>query len=141
MQGGDLEAAVTERLVIIIEGVLCNVRVIEGEKSRWRKAPPIAGYHINWYEVPLKRTVFIKERFPQFQIEAVTFISQEFLDEASSFMSDARIPIDSADYIAFDRFVYGLRFQDAVRAIYDSDPARLDRYGQLGVQVQPGMDF
>jgi len=140
MQGGDLEAAVSERLVIIIEGVLCNVTVIE-EKRKFRGGSRITGYHINWYETPLKRLVFIKDRFPQFQIEAVTFISLEFLEEASSFLLDALIPIDSAEYVPFDRFAYGLRFQDTLRAIYDSDPARLDRYGQLGVQVQAGKDF
>lgn len=140
MQGGDLEAAVTERLVIVIEGVLCNVTTIE-EKRKLRRGSRISGYHINWYEVPLKRVVAIKERFPQFSIEVVTFISLEFLEEASSFLLDTHIPIDSTEYTQFDRFVYGLRFQDTIRAIYDSDPDRLDRYGQLGVQVQPGMDF
>lgn len=140
MQGGDLEAAVSERIVLVIEGVLCNVRVIE-EKRRFRSGSRISGYHISWYETPLKRVVFIKERFPQFSIEAVTFINDEFLDEASSFLNDTFIPIDSAYYANFDNFTYGLRFQDDLRAIYDSDPDRLDRYGQLGVAVVAGRDF
>ena len=141
MQGGDLEAPSVERVIIVIEGVLCNVRAIEQEAGRWRKVRRIVGYHINWYDVPLKRTVYLKEHYPHFSLEAITFLGDDFLESASEFLNDAGIPFASVTEMSLERFVYGLRFQDTIRAIYDSDPARLDRYGQLGVQVQPGSDF
>lgn len=141
MQDGDLELWTRPRYVVVLEGVLCAARPIE-QKGRFRKsATRITGYHINWHEVPLKRLVYLKEQWPDTAQDIVTFISQEFLDDAIEFLDAARIQYDNVGYQSFNRFCATLRFQPDIKGIYDSDQGRLNQYGQLGVAVQRGFDF
>lgn len=140
MQHGDLEEWSRPRYVIVIEGVLCDVVPIMSDK-RFMRAEKVTGYHINWHEVPLKRAVFMKDKFPDNAMDLITFISPEFLDTAAEFLNEARIPYDTVRYQSMERFTATLRFQSDVTAIYDSDPGRLDQYGQKGIAVQRGMDF
>jgi hypothetical protein len=123
----------------VIEGVLCDPQPIT-HKRRLR-TEKVTGYHINWHEVPIKRATFMKEHWPDNGMDLVTFISEEFLDDALHFLIEARFPYDSAAYTPFNKFTSVLRFQTDLLAIYDSDPGRLDQYGQKGFQVQRGMDF
>lgn len=139
MQDGDLQEWNRPRYVIVIEGVLCDVQPIT-EKKRLR-SEKVTGYHINWHEVPLKRAVFMKERFPGNAMDLLTFIGEEFVDTAAEFLNDARIPYDTVSYQPWERFTSTLRFQHDLLAIYDSDPGRLDQYGQKGTAVQRGMDY
>jgi hypothetical protein len=110
-------------------------------RKKFFVAERVAGYHINWHEVPLKRCIDMKNRYPDNAMELVTFISEEFLEDAANFLNEARVPFDSMSYVPLERFLQTLRFQSDLLAIYDSDPGRLDRYGQKGHQVQRGHDF
>ena len=139
MQDGDLATGTRPRFIIVIEGVFCDVVTIE-HKRRFR-SPKQTGFYINWHEIPLKRATFMKERYPDNAMELVTFISEDFLDNALYFLIEARIPYDSASYMPLHKFTSVLRFQTDLLAIYDSDPGRLDQYGQKGLQVTRGMDF
>jgi hypothetical protein len=138
MQQGDLQLWTQPRWVVVLEGVLCNVIPIE-KKSRLR-GTRISGYHINWHDVPLKRMVYLKERWPENSLEVVTFID-DVLDTMVEFLDEAQIPYDKASYSRFDQFCSLMRFQTDLQAVYDSDVARLNRYGQYGVAVNRGMDF
>jgi hypothetical protein len=138
MQQGDLEQWTVPRWIVVIEGVLCNVIPIE-KKKRFRD-PQISGYHINWHDVPLKRMVYLKSKWPEASLEVVTFIP-DVLDTMVEFMDEAQIPYDKASYSRFDQFCSMMRFQNDLQKVYDSDIARLDRYGQYGVAVNRGMDF
>jgi hypothetical protein len=139
VQDGDLALFNRPRYLVVLEGVLCRHTPIERER-RFR-SPEITGYNIHWHEVPLKRLVYMKEHWPDTAQEIISFISQEFVDEAAEFLDDAQIPYDEIRYVRFDKFVATLRFQPHVSAIYDSDQERLEQYGQLGVSTQRGMDF
>lgn len=139
MQDGDLASYNRPRTVIVIEGVLAQVTPIT-EKRRFR-ADRERGYHINWYDVPLKRCAYMKQHWPETAQDFVTFISEQFLDTALAFLSETHIPFDMAAFIPFNSFTQTLRYQDDVIRVFDSDPDRLDRYGQKGVAVVPGNDF
>lgn len=139
MQHGDLDEWTRPRYLIVIEGVFCSATPIT-HKRRFR-AEQTTGYHINWYEVPLKRAMFMKDHYPNNAMDLITFISEEFLDDALHFLIEARIPYDSAEYMTMQRFTSTLRFQQELMTIYDSDPGRLDQFGQKGHQVTRGMDF
>lgn len=139
MQDGDLQEWNRPRYIIVIEGVLCDVAPIT-EKKRFR-TEKTTGYHINWHEVPLKRAVYMKDRFPDNAMDLVTFIPGDFLDVACEFLHQVRIPYDTAGYQTWQQFTSTLKYQPDVLAVYDCDPGRLDHYGQKGIAVQRGMDF
>lgn len=140
MQNGDLSEWHQPRLIIVIEGVLCTRYERVGVKKRLRK-PPILSYHTQWHDTPLKRCAFLGRKYPDTALELITFVSQDFADEAAEYLTVLNIPYTELRYTKLDQFANMLRFQQEVRAVYDSDPARLSRYGQLGVQVVAGQDF
>jgi hypothetical protein len=139
MQQGDLELWTVPRWIVVLEGVLCRVAPIE-KKSRLRGSR-ITGYHIQWYDVPLKRLVYLKERWPDTSLEIVTFVSSDLLDSALEFLDEAQIPYDKASYSTLSNFCSMMKFQNDLQKVYDSDVDRLQRYGQYGVSVTPGYDF
>jgi hypothetical protein len=142
MQGGDLEEWENPRIVIVIEGVLCRATPVTSESSKWRlNRSRIVRYHYGWYDIPLKRMVVNKGRYPEIAHDVVTFLGDVFLDGALEFMNETQIPFDAAYALDYHYFCQRLRFQTDVRAVYDSDPARLDGYGQIGKAVVAGEDW
>jgi hypothetical protein len=139
MQFGDLQEHHPERLYIVIEGVLANVVVDRTTRGRFIKTEDVQ-YHIMWYEVPLKRLIVTKERYP-YEISLVTFINQDFADRAAIYLSLVEVPYDGIEYLDLDTFVSILPYQRMVRGVYDSDAERLDRYGVYGIGVTPGEDW
>ena len=139
MQNGDLAVHHREQLVVILEGVLCLVTVSKGTRVRLRRAADT--YHISWHEIPLKRMVAIGERWPEYDVDIITFVSQEVADEAANFLEEAGIPFSSIRYQGYKSFVDTLRYKPHLRGIYDSDTSRLDEYGQVGIAVIRGYDF
>lgn len=139
MQFGDLQEHHPERLYVVIEGVLANVVVDRTKRGRWIKTDDVQ-YHIMWYEVPLKRLIVTKERYP-YEIQLVTFIDQDFADRAAIYLSLIEVPYDGIEYLDLDTFASILPYQRLVRGVYDSDPERLDRYGVYGIGVTAGEDW
>lgn len=140
MRDGDLSTWERPRIVVVIEGVLCTRHEHRGEAKRFKKAP-ILSYHTQWHEVPMKRVVFIKTRYPEMGLDLISFIDQQFVDEAAEYLDLLNIPYDTIKYVPYDNFATSLRFQTDIRAVYDSDPTRLSRYGQAGVATMLGQDF
>lgn len=138
MQNGDLEAHVRDRIIVVVEGVLCLP--IQEKERKWGRERVVA-YHINWYEIPLKRLIVTHERNPDLDVELVSFLSQKFVDLAAEYLEIAGIPYASIKFWNLRMFLDVLKFQRNLRAVYDTDPDQLDCYGQLGVQVQQGSDF
>jgi hypothetical protein len=141
MQYGDLAEFRTEALVIVLEGVLALVVDEHQVVGRFRKRDEVTGYSIIWHEIPLKRLVMISNLYPNYAIEVVTFRSDRVAELAATFLDNNRISISEVRYQGFEEFCTGLRFRPEVRAVYDSEPERLDRYGQHGVAVVRGEDF
>lgn len=140
MQDGDLATWQRERLIVILEGVLAQV-VLERHTTKIRRRQSIDGYHIIWHEVPLKRLAAIGQRWPDYEVEIVTFHDQKLVDLAADYLDEAHIPYTTIRNEKFERFTSLLKFQQNIRTIYDSDPDRLDSYGQLGRAVVRGDDF
>ena len=140
MQNGDLAEFTREQLVVILEGVLCQVTVTQDATRKLRRPRPVA-FHIHWHEIPLKRLVSMGERWPDYEVQIITFIDQRLADEAAEFLDEADIPYDSIRYQGFGTFTNMIRYRPHLRAVYDSDPERLDHYGQLGTAVIRGEDW
>src|SRR5262245_24998783 len=136
---GDLEVWERPRVVIVIEGVMCSVTAVQ-EKRRLRP-PKTTGYHVNWYDLALKRLVVMKRRYPAIAHDYVSFISDLFVDQVSEYLDAIPMPYDTLGYRGFELFCEILKFQPEIQGIYDSDPERLALYGQRGVGVLRGHDF
>lgn len=139
MEKGDLALWTRPRYVVVIEGVLCRVEPVV--KSRRFRSDVTTGFNVQWYDVPLKRLLYMKDRWPDNAQDLVTFISQEFCDQAADFLDEAQIQYDAIRYREFHQFTSTLRYQPDIQTVYDSDPARLDHFGQLGHGVVPGEDI
>lgn len=139
MQDGDLALQSRSRYIVVIEGVLCRVDPVV--KKRRLRSDAITGYNVSWYDVPIKRMLFLKDRWPDTAQDLVTFISRDFCDQAAEFLNEVGLQYDEIRYRQFSDFVLMLRYQRDIQRVYDADPARLDRYGQLGHAVVPGEDL
>lgn len=140
VQNGDLEASFPERLIIVLEGVLALVVQERQHTGRFRRTDTIT-YHIMWHEVPIKRFIVTKERYPHYELEIVTFLGESLADQAAQYLQRMNVPYDSINYESIDDFVMMLPYQRNVRAVYDSDPENLHRFGQVGVAVVRGEDW
>lgn len=139
MERGDLELWTRPRYVVVVEGVLCRVEPVLRER-RLRKSV-VTGFNAQWYDVPLKRLLYMKDRWPNTAQDLVTFLGQEFCDQAAEFLDEAGLQYDEIHYTKLDTFANTLRYKPDIQSVYDSDPARLDRFGQLGHAVVPGEDI
>jgi hypothetical protein len=139
VERGDLAVNVRPRAVVVIEGVLAQVFPITEKKLMRRERA--RGYNINWNEIPLKRCIYLKDWWPDTAIDFVTFISEDFLEVAATFLDETRIPFDAIYYRDFGQFCQSLRYQPDIQTVYDSDQDRLDHYGQRGIAVIRGEDF
>jgi hypothetical protein len=142
MQDGDLQLWTRPRYVVVVEGVLCRVEpVLAKKRFRPSTALKVTGYNAQWYDVPLKRLLYMKDRWPDTAQDLVTFVSQEFCDQAADFLDECGLQYDEIRYWEFASFASTLRYKQDIQSVYDSDPARLDRYGQLGHAVVRDEDF
>jgi hypothetical protein len=138
MQNGDLALSVRPRWIVVLEGVLAEV-MSESRRKPWGRNHTT--YHIMWHEVPLKRMVSLKYRYPENALEIVSFLNQEVVDQAARYLTTIQVPYDTLSYYSIGDFCDMLRFNPDVRAVYDSDPENLHRFGQVGVSVVRGSDF
>jgi hypothetical protein len=140
MEHGDLAVSVRPHYIVVLEGVLVTVEKVEDEK-RHRWSHPHFTTHWHWLDTPLRRLATNKRRFPDFGAEIVTFISEEAADQAAAFLDAMPLPYDSLQYVSLDQFCSLLPYREGLQVVYDSDPQRLDRYGQLGREVIRGEDY
>jgi hypothetical protein len=139
MEKGDLGLWSRPRIVVVIEGVLARVTPIT--RSRRFRSDEVTGYNAIWHDVPTKRLLYMKDRWPNVGQDLVTFISQDFCDQAAQYLDDIGFQFDEIQFRSLSDFTATLRYRQDIHSVYDSDPARLDRYGQLGHAVVPGEDF
>jgi len=138
VQHGDLAVSDREKLFLVLEGVLANVHIAHHPR-RFRRSYDVN--HVHWYEIPLKRMIVTKERYPQYELNVITFLGDELAEQAAAYLDIAGAPYDEIKAWEFDTFCTVLPVLRRVRAVYDSDPERLDHYGQAGVAVVAGNDW
>jgi hypothetical protein len=139
MERGDLALSVRPKYVLVLEGVLAHITPIVVERKM--RSDRHVGWNISWHDVPLRRLATMTRRFPDVNAEIVTFISEAMADTAGEYLDLINIGYSAIAYHPFEQFCQLLSFQEDLQAVYDSDPNRLDRYGQLGNAVIRGEDW
>lgn len=140
MQNGDLSEYDQPTVVFVLEGVLCDVTEVEETTGRIRKHRSVS-YDLDWYELPLKRIVVLKNAYPDVSIEVVTFTSEAVAERAANHLERIRIPVNGVSYESFKDWTFSLRFRPEIQTIYDSDLERIHFFGQRGYAVSKGTDF
>jgi predicted component of type VI protein secretion system len=138
MEQGDLAVSTRQRAVFVLEGVLASVTPTT---SRGLFRLKVTGWNVHWYDVPIKRCVTNKNRYPQYGLDVVTFLGQDVADIGAEFLTSINFPHDTIEYHNFRKYTQMLPYQAEIVVIYDSDQDRLERYGQLGRAVVMGQDF
>lgn len=140
MQYGDLAESRRESLVIVLEGVLCHITEVASTKRRFRRDTDRV-WHFQWHEVPLKRMISIRERYPAYELGIVTFLGDSVCETAADYLNSIEVGYDSIETWDLESFAMSVRFRPNLRAVYDSDLERLDHYSQVGVAVMRGADW
>lgn len=139
MQNGDLSASAVARMVAVLEGVLIDVDEVHA-KGRFGKDKVTTDWH--WLDLPLKNLVSIKRRFPEAAVDIVTFLGDEAAERANGFLNRYGLDDFNEVYAAdFKDWCWALPFRPDIVTVYDSDPDRLDHYGQRGYAVVKGSTF
>jgi hypothetical protein len=141
MQHGDLATWYRPQMVVVMEGVLCDVDPVTETRGRIRKHDVIVGYDLSWHEIPLKRMIYLAHRWEDADIVIVTFTSPAVAERGMDYLDKANVPYRSLEYHNFDEWTGLLKYQPEVVTIYDSDFERVQRYGQKGTIVHRGEDF
>jgi len=134
VRGNDLDVAYEDIFIIVLEGVLVTPKKVG--KVR-KKLAPVDEW--DWYLTPLKRLSYLS--YNNVSVQVATFISQEVADSCAEYFLKYGIPVSEVHYYDFDTFCQTLLLRRDLRAVYDSDPFRFNRYGQFGVATVLREDF
>jgi len=71
----------------------------------------------------------------------VTFISQEVADLAADWFDKYHVEVSTTTYVDFGMFCQSLQWTTEIDRVIDSDPHRLQKYGQRGYATTNGGTF
>jgi hypothetical protein len=144
VERGDLGVSIDPRLVIVLEGALAKVqfrdeRTRKGLRSKTAKVPTPAA---DWvWSVPAIKTINDLAGRRGIPCEVVTFLSQEVADLAAEYLNRYEVRVLSCEYADFDLFTSSLSWRPEVSSVVDTDPERMQKYGQRGYGVTWGAVF
>ncbi len=133
MKNGDLDTYAETSVVVVLEGVLADLTYSGRVRKKLRPAE-----QWNWHQLALRRMVQWHRN--NIVVDVVTFVSDFAADEAGEFLVDYGYDFGAIEFRQFDLFCDALIVRRPT-AVYDSDPLRLNRYGQFGVGTTKGQDF
>lgn len=136
MEGGDLAGWHTQRIIVVLEGVLARP-VSERKLLRSRLTDP---ERWEWSTLAIKYLVDKVQRLNQ-AVEVVTFMGQEVADMAAAYLLDYEIPAADVAAADLDTFCLSLTWRPEISTVVDSDYDRIARYGQRGYLTTFGGSF
>ena len=121
MERGDISSWASKRIIVVLEGVLTAPRYEQSGVLRKKQELLDPDYWV-WEELPVRLVVDYGRRL-NVAVEVVTFMGQDVADGAAEWFSK-----------------YGVEVTEVERVI-DSDPERIQHYGQLGYASLRGERF
>ena len=140
MQNGDLAEHHPDVIVVVLEGVLALVSQ-DVETSKYLHREKVVGVSVQWMDLPIKRLVTLATRYANYEIQVITFLDEAMATRATIFLDQIGFPFPQVQYFPFEDFVTTLRYQPMIHGVYDSNEARLEQYGQVGISVPFGVDW
>lgn len=136
MEGNDLGVTENNQIIVVLEGVLC-VPVPRKRLLRADQWEPATTW--SWNMLGLKQAY--RWTTKGIDVEVITFLGEEVADDASDFLNNADVSVGGVvpyDYNVFCSTLVLKTFK--VLGVYDSDPDRIQYYGQRGILV-PAMGY
>ena len=133
MKDGDLDTFAETSVIVVLEGVLAELTYSGRLRKRLRPANDW-----DWQQLALRRMVQWHRN--NVNVDVVTFVSEFAADLAAEFLVKYGYDFGSIEYRNFDLFCDALIVRRPT-GVYDSEPQRLNRYGQFGVGTVKGTDF
>lgn len=122
--------------MVVLEGVLTTPTYTG--KIRRKLAP---ADEWEWSKPPILSTVDWASRH-NVSIEVVTFMGREVADAAADWLERYSIPVSEVLSVDFDMFCRSLMWRlYEIDRVVDSDPDRLNRYGQMGYGASFGQVY
>jgi hypothetical protein len=135
MEGGDLASDPLRREIYVLEGTLAVPQYVQTGRIRRSvalSAPETWKWDIGAIKALLDRTGRLG-----MLVDVITYTSYGVADAAAEFFAKYDITVSSVEYIDYDMFCESLKWRVFdVLAVYDSDPERARRYGQMGVVTE-----
>jgi hypothetical protein len=133
VKDGDLATYTESNVIVVLEGVLADLTYSGRLRKRLK---PAAEWQ--WEQLALRRMV--QWHRGNVNVDVVTFVSDAAADTAAEFLVKYGYEFGLVEYRQFDLFCDALIVRRPT-GVYDSEPSRLNRYGQFGVSVLRGTDF
>ena len=133
MKGNDLDTFAEQNVIVILEGVLATFTYSGRVRKKLR---PAAEWE--WQQIALRRMAQWHQN--NVAVDIVTFESPEAADSAAEFLVQYHYDFGLIEHADFDLFCQSLYVWKPTMVV-DTDPGRLNRYGQFGVGAVKGADF
>jgi hypothetical protein len=133
VKGNDLDTYAEQSVIVVLEGVLADLTYAGRVRKRLK---PAAEWQ--WQQLALRRMVQWQRN--NIVVDIVTFVSEFAAESAGEFLVDYGYEFGAIGFRQFDLFCDALIVQRPT-GVYDSEPSRLNRYGQFGVGAVKGQDF
>ncbi len=137
MEGNDLGVRETSQIIVVLEGCLTQ----PVPKKRMLRADQwTAATTWMWNMLGLKQ-IYRWVNTADLEVEIVTFLGEDVAEAASDYMNFTDIPVGGVIPYDYDVFCSTLTLKTfRVLGVYDSDPDRIQNYGQRGILV-PAMGY
>lgn len=136
MEKGDLGTWVQNRVIVVIEAVLCTPKY-ERKLLRKHLTDPDQW---NWSLVAIKSIVDRMNRLNS-PVDLITYLGDDFRDTAADWLERYDVPVSSIASVDFGAFTESLKWRPEVMYVFDDDPDRIAHYGQKGYLVQGEVIF
>lgn len=140
MERGDISSWASKRIIVVLEGVLTSPRYEQSGVLRKKQELLDPDYWV-WEELPVRLVVDYGRRL-NVAVEVVTFMGQDVADGAAEWFSKYGVEVAEVLAVDFEMFCRSLLWRlTEVERVVDSDPERIQHYGQLGYASLRGERF
>jgi hypothetical protein len=140
MERGDIATWTSRRIIVVLEGVLTTPRYDEVGLLR-KKRELVPADEWMWEDLPLRYVVDYSSRL-NVAVEVVTFMGPEVAELAAEWFNRYGVNVAESVSVDFDQFCRSLLWRlNEVERVIDSEPSRLQHYGQLGYSAVKGSSF
>ena len=137
MQDGDLGTWESKRILLVLEDTCCH---ITWKNRLIRDREPLDPDHWEWALVTIK--TIMRYAYNSVPVEVITFESEVIAGLAAVWFTRYDVDVASVQYYDFKAFTRSLTWRrNTIQEIIDTEPDRLDGYGQYGRQIMFNGEF
>jgi hypothetical protein len=139
MEDGDLATWEGKRILLVLENTCCQI-VYHHRIRRHKQPTPMDADDWDWSLITVK--TIQRYAYNSVPVEIITFVSQEVADLAAEWFQRYDVEVANVTYYDFKTFCRSLTWRrNNIQEVIDTQPDRLEHYGQFGRQILFGAGF